>query len=131
MERFWQATAAVIIAVLFGLSMQKQNKEIGIVLTVAVCCMVAGIAVSYISPVVSFIDQLETLSGENGELIQILLKASGISFVGQIATMICNDSGNSALGNVIQLLSTAVVLWMSLPLFEQLLELLQTVLGNI
>ena len=131
MELFWQATAAVIIAVLLGISIQNQNKEISIVLTVAVCCMVAGIIISYISPVITFINRLESLAGDNGALIRILLKASGISLIGQIATMICNDSGNSALGNVIQLLTTAVILWISLPLFEKLLELLQNVLGNL
>ena len=47
MSLFWKAAAAVLLAVVLGLSLGKQ-KDIGVLLTMAVCCMVAMIAISYL-----------------------------------------------------------------------------------
>ena len=50
MSLFWKAAAAVLLAVVLGLSLGKQ-KDIGVLLTMAVCCMVTMIAISYLEPV--------------------------------------------------------------------------------
>ena len=52
MSLFWKAAAAVLLAVVLGLSLGKQ-KDIGVLLTMAVCCMVAMIAISYLEPVLT------------------------------------------------------------------------------
>ena len=38
MSLFWKAAAAVLLAVVLGLSLGKQ-KDIGVLLTMAVCCL--------------------------------------------------------------------------------------------
>lgn len=45
--------------------------------------------------------------------------------------MVCTDAGNASLGKAVQLLGTAVILWLSLPLFKALVELLQSILGEV
>ncbi len=131
MENFWQSTAAVLLAVVIGIALSRQGKDSHLLLTLAVCCMVAGVAISYLTPVISFIYQLQAVSQIDQELLQILLKAVGIALVGEITALICADGGNSALGKSIQLLSAAVILWLSLPLLQKLLELLQDILGEV
>ena len=131
MEGFWQGTAAVLLAVVMGIAISRQGKENHLLLTMAVCCMVVGLSVSYLSPVISYIHQLQDLCGMDSQLLQILLKAVGIGLVGEIAALICADSGNAALGKAVQLLSTAVILSLSLPLLQKLLELLQDILGEV
>ena len=64
-------------------------------------------------------------------LIAILLKAVGIGILSEITCMICTDSGNAALGKVIQFLTSAVILWLCIPLFTQLIELIEGVLGAV
>ena len=65
------------------------------------------------------------------ELLEVLLKVVGISLVAELASMICTDAGNAALGKVLQMLSTAVILCMSIPLLDKLLELISSILGGI
>lgn len=131
MEGFWQGTAGVLLAMVVGIAISRQGKESHLLLTMAVCCMVAGLAVSYLSPVISYIRQLQSISHMDSELLQILLKAVGVGLVGEIAALICTDSGNAALGKAVQLLSTAAILSISLPLLQTLLELLQDILGEV
>lgn len=121
----------MLLTVIVGMALGKQGKEVGLLLTLAVCCMVAGLAIAYLTPVISFIRQLQSVGQLDGQMLEILLKAVGIGLIGEIASMICADSGNSALGKALQLLSAAVILWLSLPMLQQLLELLQDILGEV
>lgn len=131
MTGFWQGTAAVLLAVVVGIALSRQGKDSQLLLTLAVCCMVVAAAVSYLSPVISFIHQLQSISQIDQELLQILLKAVGIALIGEITALICSDGGNSALGKAVHILSSAVILWLSLPLLQKLLELLQDILGDV
>lgn len=131
MLSFWQGAAAVLLTVILGLALGKQGKEVGLLLTLAVCCMVGMLAMSYFSPVVDFIRQLQSIGQLDGGMLEILLKAVGIGLIGEIASLICADAGNAALGKALQLLSAAVILWLSIPLLTRLMELLQNILGEV
>lgn len=101
------------------------------VLSIAVCCMVALTALEYLSPVISFVSQLEQIGGLDHSMIRILLKVVGIGMVSEIAALVCSDSGSSSLGKTVKLLGSAVILWLSLPLYSMLVELLQRILGGL
>lgn len=130
MTAFLQACAAVLLAVILILA-QGKNKEMGTLLSLGACCMVALIALSYLRPVIDFLGSLETLGGLDGTMVETLLKIAGIGMVSEIACLVCNDAGNSSLGKAVQLLGTAVILWLSVPLLTALVELLQTILGEL
>ena len=97
----------------------------------AVCCMASVAALSYLRPVISFIAQLEGLGGFDHSLIRILLKVTGIGLICEIAALVCTDSGCSSLGKTVKLMGAAVILWLSLPLYGMLAELLQKILGGL
>ena len=111
--------------------MEKQGKDIGVLLTIAVCCMGVLIALAYLDPVLDFLRKLETLGKLDGRLIGVLFKVVGIGLVSEIAGMICADAGKGSLGKSLQMVATAVILWLSLPIFTALIDLIQTILGGI
>ena len=120
----------LLLAVVLGLSLGKQ-KDIGVLLTMAVCCMVAMIAISYLEPVLDFLRELETLGDLQGNMLGILLKAVGIGLVSEIAGLVCNDAGNGSLGKMLQMLGSAVILYLSLPIFTAMLELIREILREL
>ena len=123
--------AGALLAVILCLTLGKQGKELGTLLTMAVCSMICAVAMSYLKPVMDFVEQLEITGNLDGDLIAILLKAAGIGFLSEIACLVCSDAGNSALGKSVQILGTGVILWLSIPLFQELLELLGRILGGV
>lgn len=131
MELFFQATAAILLAVVLSLTLGSQSKETGILLTVAVCVMVMMIGMSYLQPVVDFLRMLETAGNLSGDMTAVLFKVAGIAIISEIAGMVCADAGNSSLGKSLNLLATAVILWLSIPIFNALLELILDILGEI
>lgn len=131
MDLFFKATAAVLIAVILILTVHRHEPDIGILLNLAICCMVTAVALGYLSPVFDFLSKLEALGKIDSNMTGILLKTVGIGMVSEIAGIVCADAGNASLGKALQLLGTTVILWMSLPLFDGLLELVQEILGGI
>lgn len=131
MDLFFQAAAGVLIASILGLVLAKQGKEFTIVLTITVCCMVVLLCITFLEPVLDLLCQLEALGNLNGEMVRILFKVVGIGLVSEIAGMVCTDAGNGSLGKALQMLGTAVILWLSIPVFQALLELVQEILGEL
>lgn len=131
MELFVKSCGVVLLAAILILTLGNRSKDLSMVLGIAVCCMTALIALEYLHPVIDFISQLEEIGGLDHSMVRILLKVVGIGLISEIAALVCSDSGSSSLGKAIKLLGTAVVLWLSLPLYSMMIELLQRILGGL
>ena len=128
---FLKACGASLIAVILVLLVGKNSKDIALVLTVLVCCMVALTSMEYIRPVLDFLSEIENLGGLDHNMIRILLKVAGIGLITEISSLVCADSGSASLGKTVKLLGSSVMIWLSLPLYTMLIELLQRILGAI
>lgn len=128
MDIFLKLAVGTLVSLVLYLILAKQSKDIAGLLTTAVCCMLAVGAMQYISPVITFIDRLQEISGLDSAILQIILRTVGISILAEITSVICADAGNAALGKSLQIIAGAVVLWLSIPLFDQLLDLVEELL---
>ena len=59
------------------------------------------------------------------------MKATALGIISQIASMLCADAGNSALGKGIEIVAVCAILWISLPLLTALTDLIQDTLGQL
>lgn len=131
MEIFIKTIAGALIAVILSISISKHGKDISLLLTVAVCCMIMTVAFFYLEPVVQFFDKLQTIGKLDAGMITTLFKAVGMGMLSEVAGLICEDAGQAALGKSIKLLASAVILWMSLPILTSLLDLIENILMTI
>lgn len=129
MELYWKAAAAVLIALVLGQAIRE--KDMSLLLSMAVCAMVGALLMTYLEPVLDFLRQLRELGDLQGDMLGILMKVLGIGIVTEITEMVCRDSGNTSLGHALQILGTAVILWLSLPIFTTLIQMIQRILGEI
>ena len=58
----------------------------------------------------------------------ILLKITGIAFLTEFAVSICNDSGETAIANKIDLGGKIIIIAISIPIISALLELIIKIL---
>ena len=131
METFVKAAAAVLIAVVLVTVLSKNSKDMATVLGICVCTIVLLAAVSFLSPVVQFVQRLQELGGLDNTMVTILLKAVVVGLISEVAVLICSYSGNQGMGKALEYLAGGVILYLSIPLFTELLELMQTILGEI
>ena len=131
MNIFLKSTAAIIIALIFYLVLLKQGKDISSLLTIFVCCIIGIAAFEYLTPVIDFINSLSELGGFDQQMLDIILRCVGIGMIAEITSTICTDAGNTALSKILQLLATMVVLWLSLPILEDMVELIKEILKEV
>ena len=131
MELYVKAIAGVLIALMLCLALGSKGKEIPLLLALVVCIMAVAAGFSYLSAVLDFFSRLQDLIGTDNHLLHILLKAVGVGLMGEIAGLICADGGHATLGKAVQILTSAVILWISLPLYTEILTLIKTLLDGI
>lgn len=131
MTLFLQAAAAALLAVVLGLSLEKQGKDIAVLLVMAVCVMILTVTISCLKPVVDFLEGLQRIGDLNSSMVSTLFKIVGIGMISEIAAMVCGDAGRASLGKALQILAGAMILWLSIPIFTVLLELIQSILGGL
>lgn len=131
MELFWKAVAAVLLASILGLTISRQEKDLSVLLTIAACCFGTVAAVTLLQPVLDMLQQLETLAQVSDDMLRILLKCVGLSLVTEMTASICQDSGSSSLGKTLQMLGTATILYLSSPLFTDVISLIQEILYHL
>lgn len=131
MTGFLQTVAGILISIVLGLALSKQGKDITLLLSVCACCMVIASAVAYLDPVMELIRRLQDLSGLDTGYLSVVLKAVGIGMIAEMAALICADSGNGALGKAVQILASATVIWLSVPLINGLMDVIQKIVGEI
>ena len=131
MHTFLKAIAGVLIALLLWICLNKYNKEHATILTLVVCAAVITVAMTFLQPLVDFVKKLQDIGNIDVNLITVVLKVVGIGMLSEFVALICKDSGNESMGKALQTLSSILVLWLSIPVFERLLTLLDEILGSI
>lgn len=129
MEKYFVAVAGILLTVILSLTLRKQNGELALLLSICGCVLVFGVAVSFLKPILEFLQNLRQIAALDNKMLAILLKVTGVAFLSEIVTTVCADAGNAALGKTLQLLASLVILYVSLPMMTALLELVEKILG--
>ena len=131
MDIYLKMTASVLITAIITLVLSKQSKDISLLLTIAVSSLVLVSAFSYLHPILDFAQRIIELGDVNTDLFNIILKSVGIGLISQIAGVVCVDAGNQSLAKVLQIMTIVVILCLSVPILEQMLLLLEKIMGEI
>lgn len=129
MSQFLQAIAVALVTVVLCLTLSSHEKHITILLSLAACAMVLVMAMRYLEPVVALVQTLADVCGIDADYITLILKAVGVGLLAELASLICSDGGNSALGRAVEMLAAAAVLWLAVPLVTAVMELIQQMMG--
>lgn len=129
MEHFLQAVALALVAVVLGLVLEKQGKDLGMLLTIAACVLILGAAFTYLRPILAFLEQLQDLGDFSSDLVTVLFKIVGMGLLTEVAAMVCADAGKASLGKALELAGSMGILWLSIPIFTVLIDLVKEILG--
>lgn len=131
MNVFLRAIAGVLLALILWICLGKQNKDFSILLTLLVCAMIFTASGVFLKPLLQFVEKIRQTGNLDDDLVLVVIKSVGIGILGEICGLICKDAGNESMGKALQFLTTGVVLWISIPVFEKLLALLENILGKL
>lgn len=130
MEQFIQAAVIGVISAIPVSLLKKTNRELALLLSLAACVMISLILLQLARPVVDFFTRLRELAGLDRELVGPMLKTVGIGLLTQLCATICSDAGENATARMIELCGGILALYVSLPLLEAVISMVQTMSGG-
>ena len=131
MELFWKTVAAALVSGILNLMLEKQNRDFSLLVSLAASAMILLAAAKFLDPVITFLGKLEEMGGLSSDLLLSLIKIFGIGMAGEMAASVCADAGSSAVGKGLRFLTNGAMVYLSIPIFSSLIELLVQILGEL
>lgn len=128
MGHFLQAAALAMVGAVLAVVLQKQSKEISVLLVIACSAMILALSAWFLEPVVDFIARLRLLGQLDSDMVTILLKTAGIGLIAELAGAVCEDAGEGTLGKMARICGSAAALYLALPLLTSVLDMLSALL---
>lgn len=113
-----------LCAVLFAALVQKTNKEYALIISLGTAAVLLLFLLERAGPVLQQVEDLAASGPLEGEAVGLMLRAVGITVVGQVVARLCKDAGESALAYTVELAARAAVLAAALPALGRLLKYL-------
>lgn len=114
---------ALVVCIVF----KNLKNEYSLFVRIAITVVISIFSLALISPLLSFIDEISKNTVVYTYL-PTLIKALCVAMVVQITADICNDAGESALGERIELFGKAEILVISIPLIKNLFKLCEALI---
>jgi stage III sporulation protein AD len=131
MDIYLKITAGFLISAILYIVISGFSKDISLLLTLFISAAAIIASMSYLKPVIDFMQSLIGHGMINREYLQIVCKIIGIGLISQISCLICSDAGNQSMCKVLQIITTVVILSISLPLLDEIMALINKILGEI
>ena len=131
MGEYLRFAAAALIGLILVLVVGRQSRDLGMLLSLTVCVLLALGAMEFLEPVMELLNELKRLGELDGGAVGILLRCAGIGIISELAGLLCADAGEGAMGKALQICANAAILWLSLPLLRQVLTMIGEVLAKV
>ena len=120
---------AGIVGVLFALQLKSVRPEYSVYIGMATCVILFFYGVSKLSLVVDTLQYIQNYIQISDIYIKVLLKIIGITYVAEFSSAICRDAGYQAVAGQIEVFSKLVILAVSMPVLQALLETINGLIG--
>lgn len=125
-----RVTAIALIGALALLLFKQYKPDWGMPLRLVLGLVLGGLILSSVSEILSF---ARDLSGDESTIPdtiwQMILKALGLSFITELASGICRDSGEGSLAVWVEMAGKVALLLLALPLIKEVLLIAREFLG--
>ena len=121
---------AGITGVLLAVQLKSVRPEYSIYLGMATSVILFFYGMSRLSFVVETIQTMKQYLPISDVYIRVLLKIIGVTYVAEFSAAICKDAGFQAVAGQIEVFSKLVILAVSMPVLQALLETINGLIGS-
>ncbi len=113
----------VVISIIVVL-LKQVKPEFSLFAVIAGSVLMLVYVLNYFTSIFSVFTNIINKAGINSQLFSIIIKIIGVGYLVEFGASICNDSGNSAIGDKIILGGKIIIFAMALPIITNLFDLL-------
>lgn len=123
MDSLYKIISIAIITCVACLIVKPIRSDFAIFISIVGGIIVLFYAISYLSQIFDVFNNIFHISGINTSIYSIVLKIIGIGYLTEFTAGICNDTGNSSLGDKVLLGGKIVILVMAIPIVTSILDI--------
>jgi len=124
-----QIAALGIVAMLLATLFKKGKEEYSLYISLAACFLILLWGISKLQVILDAINKLQGYINLNKSYIGILIKIIGITYITEISSSLCKDSGYQAISDQIEIVGKLTILAISMPIILSILETINRFLG--
>lgn len=124
-----QVTAISLICAIIIVYLKSVNSELAFLATIGSGILILGIAFTYVSEAVGFINKISSVMGINNELYKVLFKITAIGYIVEFGASAIEDFGLKSLADKLIFAGKIVILTTSLPIIYGIFNLLTEILS--
>lgn len=117
-----------LIALIIIIILRQYKPEFAIYVSIIAGAIILLFSISNISGVINLLKDISNRANINSKFLGIILKITGIAILTEFAVSICQDSGEKAIANKIDIGGKVIIITISIPIISSLLETILKVL---
>lgn len=118
------AFVSVIIIVI----LKQYRPEFAIYTSILAGVLILTLASNTLSGIIEMIKSISSKTNINSQFLMILIKITGIAILTEFAVSVCKDSGESAIASKVDIGGKIIIISMSIPIINALIETVVKVL---
>ena len=128
MDTLMKCAGVAVVGAILCLLTRRQNGEFGILVSLGAVLLVITLGLSYFHPLLQFSQTLQEMASLGSTTTGPVYKALALGFVTEIGSQLCEDAGEKSIAAALKLSGGAASVFVLLPLMEQLLSMLKSML---
>ena len=120
--------ALSLVICLLVMFIKQKNPDIGLLVSLGVVVVIGFFVFSLLQTILAFVKDLADIAGIDSGVITPLIKVVALALLSKLTADICRDAKETALASGIETASTVASLYLVLPLFSAVMQLLRSLL---
>ena len=113
-----------LIALIIIVLLKQYKPEYTIYISLIAGAIIILLVMDKLTGIINLLQSLANKTSINSTFLSLLIKMTGIAFLSEFAVSICNDSGEAAIANKIEIGTKIIIISMSIPIITSLLEII-------
>ena len=122
----------ILIIALFGcissIILKDIKPEVSIFVLISTSVLIILEVLGYVTSIIDVFKTLSETTGIDNELFKIILKIIGIGYLIEFSSNICLDSGFNSIASKIQFAGKIIIMFISLPIINALIQIITSLL---
>ncbi len=128
MDTLYKIISIALITCIACLIVKPIRPDFAIFISIVGGIIIIFYMLSYLTNIFDIFNNIFQISGVNGSLYSVIFKIIGIGYLTEFTASICNDTGNSSLGDKVLLGGKIIILVMALPIVTSILDIVMELL---
>ncbi|MBR3249611.1 MAG: stage III sporulation protein AD [Clostridia bacterium] len=117
-----------LIGLVIIIIVKQYRPEFAIYISIICGILILVFVMDKLTNVINLIKSVIDKTNINSSFLSILLKITGIAFLAEFAVSVCKDAGESAIASKIEIGSKVIIIFLSIPIISNLLEIIIKIL---